>query len=1043
MIISNTALCRQSAVMVLLVFTIIAGIYSYIVLPRESDPDITIPYIFIETEYEGMAPEDMEKIVTMPIERKLKGLSGTKHISSVSDDGFSSVRVEFNADVDIDAALQKVRDKVDQAKQDLPADLPEDPVVSEVNLSEMPILNVVLSGLPLKQLKVHADRLEERIGAVPGVLEAKVIGGLEREIHVEFDMVRLDYYGIPLSSLLDSLKKANVNMPGGSVRIGQSKYYVRVPEEFKTPDEIGTIALNTGQAGSIYLHDLASIRDHYKDPTTISRINGEQSITIEVRKRAGENIIQINDQIRKLLQDAAPQLPSTLNLSLTFDKSEDIRLMVSDLQNNILSGLLLVLIIVFIFIGGRSAIFISLAIPLSMLMTFIVLDLFSYTLNMVILFALTLSLGMLVDNGIVIVENIFRHMQAGEKGLKAARTGTSEVAMPVMASTFTTIGAFLPMLFWPDMMGEYMSYLPLTVMIALSASLFVALVINPVLSAKFQSVSANNKPPIGGRTVILLKRAYIPALEWALRNPIKTLGIAFSFLVISTTDFMLFGDGFEFMPDSDPNRADIILKAPVGTSIKTSDNYLRTMEEIACGYSDIKNVIGNVGESGDEEELGGMHFCKISLEFVDQSSRKARSSLVVDKIRRTIQNAINDVEVSSISETLGPPSGDPVNLEIYGDDIRALGEMATNIRQLIRKIPGTINIRDNYAAAKPEIRVDVDKEKAAHYGISAYDVAHTVKTAVNGLKVGVYREGKHEYDIVARLKEEGRNSLQDVGRLTVSGLNGEPIPIKALGSVTLGYGLGGINRLDHKRAITIMADVVDRTTDDVIDDIDALLAKQTFPRGYTYQFTGEHEEQENSSDFLIKAFVSALFLIFLVLVTQFNSAITPLIILTAVVLSIGGVMLGLIVTGMPFDVIMTGIGVLSLAGIVVNNAIVLIDCYEQRRQQGDSVHKALVTAGITRFRAVLLTAVTTILGLIPMATGVSFDFASLRFSAGSETAQWWGPMAVAVIFGLAVSTLLTLIVVPVLCLLKDTLFAQNAARSRNGSPERKAIAQNS
>ncbi len=1008
--------------MVLLIFIIIAGIYSYIALPRESDPDITIPYIFIETEYEGMAPEDMEKLITMPIERKLKGLSDTRHISSTSDDSLSTVKVEFNADIDIDVALQKVRDKVDLAKQDLPQDLPDDPVISEVNLSEMPILNVVLSGpLSLKQLKVFADRLEEKIGAVPGVLEAKVIGGLEREIHVEFDMGRLDYYGIPLSSLLDSLEKSNVNMPGGSVRIGRSKYLVRVPEEFKTPDEIGNIILDDGRNGSIFLHDVAGVRDHYKDRTTLSRINGEQSVTIEVRKRAGENIIRINDEIKDLLHELRPHLPATLKIDLTSDKSQDIRQMVSDLQNNILSGLLLVLIVVFVFIGGRSAIFISLAIPLSMLITFTILDLFSYTLNMVILFALTLSLGMLVDNGIVVVENIFRHMQMGKSGLKAAQEATAEVAWPVIASTFTTMGAFFPMIFWPDMMGEYMSYLPLTVMIALGASLFVALVVNPVLSAKFQSIPREGaqKTKIGDRGIEVLKKIYIPALEWGLDNPLKTLGAAFSILALSTTGFILFGNGVEFMPDSDPNRSDIIVKAPIGTNIDASDDYLRIMETIAAQYPDVKNIIGNVGESGEEDEPAGTHYSKISLEFVELQNRVQRSSLATDEIREKIQNTINDVEVSSVSETLGPPSGDPINLEIYGDDIRELGKIAGDIKQIIKRVPGAINLRDNYVAAKPEIRVDVDKEKAAQFGIDAYTAAHAVKTAVNGLKVGVYREGKNEYDIIARLKEEGRDSLKDIKRITVSGSNGEPIPVTTLGDVSLDYGLGAINRLDHKRSVTIMADVSGRNTDDVIEDIDKLLAEYDFPRGYTYQFTGEHEEQEDSSDFLVKAFVSALFLIFLVLVTQFNSAITPLIILTAVVLSIAGVMIGLIITGMPFDVIMTGIGVLSLAGIVVNNAIVLIDYYEQLMRQGIPARNAIITAGLTRFRAVLLTAVTTILGLIPMATGVSFDFASLNFSAGSETSQWWGPMAVAVIFGLAVATLLTLIVVPVLCSLKE------------------------
>nr|WP_321513571.1 efflux RND transporter permease subunit [uncultured Pseudodesulfovibrio sp.] len=1023
MIINQAALSRQSTVMVLLVFIVIAGLASYASLPRESDPDITIPYIFVQTTFEGVAPEDMETLVTMPIERKLTGLSGTKEISSISDDGVSIIKVEFNPGVDIDDALQKVRDKVDQAKPDLPQDLPDDPTINEVNLSEMPILNVVLSGpFTLKRLKVFAEGLEDLIESVPGVLEAKIIGGLEREIHVEFDMDRVAFYNIPLSSLLKSVSNANVNTPGGSVEIGQAKYLVRVPADFKTPDEIDRIVVHSQDGRPVYLRDIATIRDHYKDPTSISRFNGKQSVTIEVKKRAGENIIEINDAVKRIIDQEREILPPTLAIDLTADKSDDIRNMVADLQNNIITGLLLVLVVVFAFIGGRSALFVSLAIPLSMLITFSVLDIVSITLNMVVLFSLILSLGMLVDNGIVVVENIYRHMHMGKSRIQAARDATDEVAWPVIASTLTTVGAFFPMIFWPGIMGEFMSYLPITVIIALFASLFVALVINPVLSAKFQGIPKtgdNVKPSAIDRMMERFKDLYRPILEWSLDHRLTVLGLSFGFLVASVMAFGAFGKGVEFLPDTEPQRTDVKIKAPVGTNLDASDAIVRVVEDIAKDYNDIEYIIANTGESGSSDEIG-THYSLVKLDFVDIQDRSRPSSEVTNEIRDKLQAAIRGVEIQAESEKMGPPTGDPVNLEIYGTDLRKLGALAGAIKHAIRDVPGMVDLKDNYVAAKPEIRVDVDKEKAALLGLDAYTISQAVKTAINGLKVGVYREGKDEYDIVARLPKKDRDSLEDIKRITVSGPNGEPIPITSLCTVTLGGGLGGINRIDQKRVVTLSADVSGRLAEEVIADIETRLAKFEFPRGYSYQFTGEQEEQRKASTFLETAFTAALFLIFIVLVTQFNSISTPFIILTAVILSLGGVMVGLLVTGTAFGVIMTGVGVLSLAGVVVNNAIVLIDYYEQLKMRGVEARDAIIEAGLTRFRPVLLTAITTVLGLVPMATGVSFDFINFRLDMGSESSQWWGPMAVAVIFGLGIATILTLVVVPCLCSLQES-----------------------
>jgi len=499
MIVNETALKRQSAVLALLIIIVISGLYAYVTLPRESFPDITIPYVFVTTEYEGVAPADMEKLITMPIERKLKGLSDVEEIRSTSEEGLSTIAIKFLPRVDLDDALQKVRDKVDQARGDLPSDLPDDPKIQEVNFSDIPVIRVVLSGpFSLRRLKSFADDLKERIDGVPGVLNTILTGGLEREIHVEFDLDRVAAYNVPFSTLISAVERGNVNMPSGSVDIGPTKYLVRVPEDFKHPEEIFSLVAFVREGKPVYLRDLAEIRDHYKDPITRSRINGRPSVTLAVQKRSGENILAVAAGVKAVVSEMRPLLPPTVQIDLTSDMSKDVDLMVSDLENNILSGLILVLAVIFLFIGGRSALFVSLAIPYSMLLTFFFLSAGGITLNMVVLFSLILALGMLVDNAIVIVENIYRQMQEGKPREKAALEATNEVAWPVITSTVTTLGAFVPMLFWPGIMGEFMKFLPETLILALSSSLFVALVINPVLSARYQSAKTLGADDGGG-----------------------------------------------------------------------------------------------------------------------------------------------------------------------------------------------------------------------------------------------------------------------------------------------------------------------------------------------------------------------------------------------------------------------------------------------------------------------------------------------------------------------------------------------------------------
>ncbi|NCO61427.1 MAG: AcrB/AcrD/AcrF family protein [Deltaproteobacteria bacterium CG_4_8_14_3_um_filter_51_11] len=1023
MIVNRIALKRQPTILTLLIIIVIAGAYSYLTLPRESFPDITIPYVFVTTTYEGVSPSDMEELVTIPIERKLKGIADVEEIRSTSAEGISTVAVKFLPSVDIDDALQKVRDRVDQAKNDLPADLKDDPVIKEVNFSDLPVIRVVLSGdFSLRRLQRFAEDLKDKIESIQGVLDAPISGGLEREIHVEFDLDRVGAYNVPFSSLISAVTRSNVNMPGGSMDIGEGKYLVRVPEDFKHPSEIFSIVAFVRDGKPVYLRDLAVITDSHKDPLTRTRINGKTSVTIAVQKRSGENIVRVTDEVKKAVEEMRPLLPPSLGIDLTADMSNDVRLMVADLENNILSGLLLVLAVIFVFIGGQSAVFIALAIPYSMFITFILLMGSGISMNMVVLFSLILALGMLVDNGIVIVENIYRHMQEGEGRLEAATAATDEVAWPVITSTLTTLGAFFPMIFWPGIMGEFMKYLPITLIMALSASLFVALAINPVLSARYQRVTIETKR---SRKDGLIIRTYLSFLMWALNHRLILVLSAFALLLASVASYGAFGRGTEFFPETEPRRAYITVKAPEGTNLDASDAIVAQVEKTAAQYEDIHYIIANVGAvGGDPFSQGGTgtHINRVVIDFKDFHEREKPSSEIVDELRTRLLKDIRGAEVQVEKEKEGPPTGPPVNLEISGKDIVVLGELAQRARKIIEQIPGIVDLKDNFVRGKPEITVRIDKEKAALFNLDTLTIATTVKSAINGAKVGVFREGKDEYDIIAKLPEKDRRSLESIKRLTISGPAGEPVPITSVADIGVSSGLGAIMRLDQKRVVTVSANVSGRLANDAIRDIEKRLVEQVeWPRGYSFRFTGEQREQEKAQAFLIKAFAATLFLIAIILITQFNSVATPLIILTSVLLSLIGVFLGLLVTDTAFGIIMTGIGVISLAGVVVNNAIVLIDYSNQLRDKGLSYRESLIKAGLVRFRPVMLTAITTILGLLPMAAGVSVDFRKLTLEVGSESSQWWGPMAVAVIFGLGVATLLTLVIVPVLCSLADDM----------------------
>ncbi len=1035
MLISDAAIGHRSTIFALMVFFIVIGAYSYITLPRESSPDITIPYVMVVTSYEGAAPSDIETLITLPIERKLKGLRDVEEIRSVSAEGSSVITIEFTPRVDIDNAIQWVRDKVDQAKGDLPEDLENDPVIFEVNLSEFPILMLAVSGdVEETVLKRVAEELEDRIEAIPGVLEVNLAGGREREIRVEFNPDRMFAYRLSFAEILQSVQRENVNIPGGSLDIGRGEYLLRIPGEFTSPDEVDTLMVASRDGRPIYLKDVAVVRDTFEDRTSHARLNGRSSVTLAVKKRTGENIIAVADHVFALLEEARKQVPAGVELSVTLNQSRDIRTMVSDLENNILTGLILVVAVLFFFLGLNSAIFVASAIPFSMLLSFAVIQAMGITLNMVVLFSLILALGMLVDNAIVIVENIYRHMQEGDDRISAARRAVSEVGWPVISSTLTTLCAFGPMLFWPGVMGEFMKYLPMTLIIVLTASLLVALVINPVLCASFMRVSRSSTGGVDEQMRILGMYRWI--LGKSLDHRGLVVGGALTLLLLIIAGYSLLGHGVELFPDTEPNRAFVEIKAPEGANLETSNQLAMIVEKAASPEKDLKFIIAEVGvgASGEAGSSAGAqsNFSKISLDFVEREKRRENSNIVLGRIREAVASMAG-AEIKVEKEETGPPTGPPVNIEISGEVVETLESLVEKSKSLVKDVPGLVDLKDDFSKAKPEIRVLVDRNKATLLGLSTAEISSTVKAAISGSKLGVYREGKDEYDIIARLPEPRRQSLSDIGSLLIPTRTGAPVPLSTVARIEMETGFGAIRHIDQNRVVTISANTFGRNSNEVLKDVQTRLSGIELPAGYKINFSGEQEEQQKASAFLGKAFIVAVFLIALVLLTQFNSVLQMLIVMTSVILSLTGVFMGLLVTATPFGIIMTGIGVISLAGVVVNNAIVLIDYINQLRNKGMELREALIHAGLVRFRPVMLTAVTTILGLLPMAVGVSFDFRNLSLEIGGESAQWWGPMAVAVIFGLAAATLLTLVVVPVLYYQSQTLSLRGMFSRKRGS----------
>ncbi len=1049
MIVSNTAVKKSTTVFVLAVMLIIFGVYSYLSLPRENDPEVIIPNVFISTSYRGVSSEDIETTITVEIEKKLKGLDGLKKLSSVSTEGSSLINAEFVTGTDIDQALIDVKDKVDEAKGELPTDLEDDPLVFEVNLSEMPIIVYSLSGTcGLSCLKDIADDLKDELEGIRGVLEVEVTGGLEREIRVEVFPEKLAYYGLSIDALRQTVESENQNTSGGNIQLGNGRFQLRVPGEFSLPEEIYGLIVGTHQGEPVYLKDVARVVDGYKEETSRSRLDGRSAVNISVTKRSGENIISISEEADKILALEKKTWPKDTNITKVLDQAKDVKIMVADLENNILSGLVLVLIVIFFAMGIRNALLVSLAIPFSMLISFTILNVMGVTLNMVVLFSLTLALGMLVDNAIVIVENIYRFMEQGLSRKESAMKATSEVAYPVICSTLTTVAAFSPMLFWPGIMGEFMGYMPLTLMVTLASSLFVALVINPAMASIFMKVKGQVQKQVGAKDVevgveepakiegFLLTR-YAKILREALDKPISILMIAFCVLIIMFQAWRLvigLEKPIEFMPDIDPKGLYVNVDMPEGADLDYVDKITKRIEAALFGAgnsegegpSDILNIESIYTKSTIASDPGSSFSDNtpnhVGVRFLEIIDRNRSTKVDIEDIRDRVKE-IPGGEITVSTQADGPPTGAPINIEIAGDDFAILGRISKQIKDYLVKMPHVKDVQDDFVEGIPSVQVVVDRQKARLFGLTTDGIGYALKSAYNGLEVSSFRENDEDYDITVQLQESDRQVVDILNELMMPTPSGQIVPLSTIADVQFAGAIGDITRIDHQRVVTVKANVDETKIPGPVARAEAAKQLDNFslPAGYTIKFTGEFEFQEESQAFLSKAFLVALLLIFLILVSMFNSVTQPFIIMTSVILSFGGVFLGLALFNASFGIIMTGVGVISLAGVVVNNAIVLIDYTNKLRERGYALKDAVIYGGATRLRPVLLTAITTILGLIPMVTGISFDFHTWTISWASEASQWWRSMAIVVIFGLIVATFLTLVVVPSLYYMLDNI----------------------
>lgn len=1119
--ISSWAIDNKMTVYVIISIILFLGVFSYYTMPRESFPEIIETKIYVSSVNPGNSAEDVEKFITEPLEEEFNNIGGVREISSTTLQDYSIVIVEFEEDVEIPVAKQRVKDKVDQVKAEttwptLDNGAKVEPNVFDLNLSEeQPILNINLTGdFPIQQLKDYAEYLQDKIELLPPIKEATIRGVEEKEVEIAVDVYKMSASQVSFNDIINAVRSENNTISGGNVISNGVQKNIRILGEIENPNELRDVVVKT-DGGTIFLKDVATINFKEQDPSTYAREYGEPVVMLDIKKRAGKNMIEAVENIKEIVKKEQEEyLPEGLNISLTNDQSVKTQNQVDDLVNNIIFGVILVVLVLMFFLGFRNSLFVGFAIPLSMLMSLFILSSFGFTMNTMVLFGLVMGLGMLVDNGIVVVENVYSLMSEGMPRKKAAKQGMGEIAWPIIASTATTLAAFFPLGLWPGLIGKFMIYFPITLSVVLGSSLFVALIINSMLTSKFMKTEEKSLTKkklirwsliLAGVGIMLLiagfvldvaglrgignlsifaalmlwvykyilagaveyfqfkslkrlENFYERFLKFALRGR-KAYVFLFGTFGILILSFVLVGiaqPNVLFFPENEPNQIITYIEYPQGTDIEKTNELTKRIEaqvfEAIEKYEDedgynfmVESAISQVGEgAGNPQTDAGQsnempHKGKITLSMREfQFRRGVKSSTVLSEVR----NAVKGFPGASIiveKDAAGPPTGYPINIELKGEDYEEMLREAESMRSFIEglNIAGIEELKIDVNKAKPEMEVQVDREKAGQLGVSTAAVGQTLRRSIYGEEVSTYKEGDDDYPINVRLKGDQRYNESAIFNqpVTFKNNNGKliQVPISSLITKSNSSSFSAIKRKDLKRVITLYSNVLGGyNPTEIVTTLKSELENYEMPSDIEYSFTGEQEEQAENMSFLLLALFYAMGGILLILVAQFNSISKPLIILTAIVLSLGGVFLGLVVFSMDFVVIMTMMGIISLAGIVVNNAIVLID-YTQIRidrrkeelgmDEDDKLtkqeyFKQIVAGGKSRLRPVLLTAITTVLGLIPLAVGLNIDFFGLftdydpGIYIGGDNVIFWGPLAWTVIFGLIFATFLTLVIVP-------------------------------
>jgi multidrug efflux pump len=1026
----HAAFSRGRTVVLAFLMILLMGASAYLGIPKESEPDVPIPIIYVSMSHEGISPGDAERLLVRPMEKELQSIEGIKEMSSVAAESYAAVTLEFDAGFDADQALQDVREKVDIAKAELPPESDE-PRVNEVNVALFPVLTVVLSGTaPERTLVGVARDLKDKIEALAGVLEVDIGGDREEAMEVIVDPLVMESYQISYADLFSLVQRNNRLVAAGALDTGAGRMVLKVPGVIEEIEDVLNLPIKVVGNTVVTFKDVTTIRRTFKDPSGFARVGGQPAVVLEISKRSGANIIETIESVRAIVDNEQSAWPQGIAVSYLQDKSQRIRVMLGDLQNNVLTAIVLVMIVIIAALGTRPAVLVGLSIPGSFLAGILALNGMGLTLNIVVLFSLILVVGMLVDGAIVTTELADRKMAEGLGRKEAYAEAAIRMSWPIIASTATTLVVFVPLLFWPGVVGEFMKYLPITVLVTLIASLAMALIFIPVLggmiggrqSGSSASIQALQAAESGDLDAIRgLSGGYLRALTILLRHPAKTFAVAVLCLAAAFAAYVTFGRGVEFFPSVEPDFAQIQVQARGDLSVQERDALVRKVERRVLDLPELRTVYARTGDgqqsqSNMPEDVVGI----IQLEFTNW--RERRPAVEIIRELRTLTADIPGVLLQIREQESGPSGGKPIQIELSARSPEKLDPAVNAVRALLSEIGGFVDVEDSRPLPGIEWRLKVDREKAARYGADVTLLGDAIKMITTGIKLAEYRPdyADEELDIRVRYPFDERN-LERLNQLRVPTSQGQ-IPISNFITFEPAPKTGTLNRTDGRRVMTIQADVVDGLlVDEQVRKIKAALPEAGIDPAVAIGFKGEDEDQREAMEFLLNAFVTAIFLMIAILVTQFNSFYQAGLVLSAIILSIAGVLLGLLLSGQPFGIVMGGIGVIALAGIVVNNNIVLIDTFNDLKKRGLAPREAILRTAAQRMRPVLLTSITTVLGLLPMVFAINIDLIGQDIAFGAPSTQWWTQLSSTIAGGLSFATLLTLVLTPCLLMLGENV----------------------